>query len=198
MVKQSSAPADIRSVPIARVGSRIEAVWSNRCPVPGRRHRPNRSIGGQGHASGGPCESRSRHLGIKSAFPDVSIGRVLLQQVPFSQVNDGEFEEGRDAVHRLATQKDGIVGSNVGQNARYGCRLPNIAIAWVNVTRTALPGMWITAYRCPGLTRDGPKSEPEVQRTVRGGPMDGQVALDPRLIHGHGPCAGCNTTPLAV
>ena len=54
--------------------------------------------------------------GLASAFCHVALGLVLSQPVPLLQVNDGEIEGSREAAHRLATQKDRIVGSNIGQS----------------------------------------------------------------------------------
>ena len=50
----------------------------------------------------------------------------MSQQVLLLQVNTSELEDGRDAAHRLATQKDEIVGSTVGRNPPLRC-LSNIA-----------------------------------------------------------------------
>ena len=71
----------------------------------------------------------------------------MSQQVLLLQVNDGELEDGEDAAHRLAAQKDGIVGSNVGENSLLGCRYPNNAITRVKVTPTESGTSGMACYR---------------------------------------------------
>ena len=44
----------------------------------------------------GPCESRSRHLGIKRAFSDFATGPPSSQRVLFPQIRRGECDEARD------------------------------------------------------------------------------------------------------
>jgi len=91
--------------------------------------------------AGGPCESRSRHLGIKRAFPDFAVGPLESQRVLLSQVNRGECEDGRDGPPRPATQRDGIVGSIVGQNSPRCHRRPHIAMTRVKASPTGTCGL---------------------------------------------------------
>jgi hypothetical protein len=113
-----------------------------------------------GHNSaGGPCESRSRHLGIKSAFSDVALGPVLPLAVPFARVKPGVPKNGGDVVHRAATQDDGIVGSSVGQNSPCCHRHPDFAMTSMRPSPTRhFEGMDAgTRHVHPGRHPDGPR-----------------------------------------
>jgi len=67
---------------------------------------------------------------------DVAPGAVRSPAVSFAQVKAGELMSGWDAVHRVATQKDGIVGSIVGQNSPRCHRNPDIAMTPVKASPT--------------------------------------------------------------
>ncbi len=116
-----------------------------RSPIGGVRRMPG-AVGLEGGNSelgkySGPCESRSRHLRIKRAFPNVATVPIVSQRVLFSQVIGSEYEDGWDAAHRLATQKDGIVGSNVGQKVGHGRRDPDNATTRVKASPTGTCGL---------------------------------------------------------
>ena len=90
--------------------------------------------------------------GMKRAFPNVATVPTVSQRVLFSQVIGSEYEDGWDAAHRLATQKDGIVGSNVGQKVGHGRRDPDNATTRVKVTPT---GTLMSASSPAGSTDSG-------------------------------------------
>jgi len=71
---------------------------------------------------------------------DVAPGAVRSPAVSFAQVKAGALMSGWDAVHRVATQKDGIVGSIVGQNSPRCHRHPDIAMTPVKASPTGTSG----------------------------------------------------------
>jgi hypothetical protein len=68
------------------------------------------------------------------AFRDVATVPTVSQRGLFSLVIGIEYEDGWDAALRLATQKDGIVGSTVGRKVGHGRRDPDNATTRVKAS----------------------------------------------------------------
>jgi hypothetical protein len=92
----------------------------------------------------GSARSTREPRRINRAFPNVATVPTVSQRGLCSQVIGSDYGDGWDAAHRLATQNDGIDGSNVGQKAAHGRRDSDNATTRVKVTPN---GTWGSPIR---------------------------------------------------